>query len=86
MGNINDTLVVNIIFFILFTPFILFFEMLVFQSQGSRRFLILGALFLILLALYWVIHPAPKVARNFLMTPPIPTGSFDIYKQGLLLR
>lgn len=69
MSVISDTLSTNTIFFSIFLIFGLFFERLVFGAVGKKRFITLFGTLAILLLAYYLLHPAPKIATNFLMSP-----------------
>lgn len=69
MAVINDTLSTNTIFFSIFLVFGLFFERLMFGAVGKKRFVTLFGTLIVLLLAYYLLHPAPKIAMNFLMSP-----------------
>lgn len=69
MGVIFDAVDINVIFFSLFFLFVFFFERMVFQSSGRKRWIIIAILFAALLGAYWYLHPAPKIAVNPAMSP-----------------
>ncbi len=69
MRVIFDAVNINIIFFSFFLIFIFFFEKVIFESSGAKRWIIIASLFTILLAAYWYLHPAPKIAVNPTMGP-----------------
>jgi ABC-type antimicrobial peptide transport system permease subunit len=69
MAVINDTLATNTIFFSIFLIFGIFFERLVFGAVGKKRFVTLFGTLIVLLFSYYLLHPAPKIATNFMMSP-----------------
>jgi len=69
MTLINDTLLTNIVFFSLFIIFSVLFFVFLSGIEGRTRYFLFILTFLSLLLIYSLVHPAPKLAVSFIMSP-----------------
>jgi len=69
MTLINDTLLTNIMFFSLFIIFSVLFLVFISGIEGRIRYLLFILTFLSLLLIYNLVHPAPRLAVSFIMSP-----------------
>ncbi|RLF23758.1 MAG: hypothetical protein DRN15_02045 [Thermoprotei archaeon] len=67
MSLINDTANTTIAFFALMIPFVFFFERLLFHSEGRRRLLVTIALSIVLVFIFYNMHPGLSIISNAFM-------------------